>query len=137
MWITGLFIVIWDFFVLPYRFIRDTFGWLSKIGAEGSVSVVGDPEFPFLNWTVVAGRAVVTILALLGLAFVIIGGFIVLADSAGTGIFFLLIGPLYIWLIVWFYAISLEFIYLFVRIPGHLNNVVVELKELRNDLRQR
>jgi hypothetical protein len=57
MWLSGVWIIIWDFIVLPFRFIRDTFQWLGEIGEAKSVNVIGDPELPFLNWVVAAWRS--------------------------------------------------------------------------------
>lgn len=136
MWFTGLLIVIWDFIVLPFRFVKGTFEWLGQIGTERTVSAVGDPELPFLNWMVVAGRVVVTLFAIILLAVVVIGGMVVMARDAGAGLAVLFLGPIFIWALVWFFGIWLESISLFARIARHLHNMANELNGLRTDLRR-
>jgi len=139
MWFMGILIIIWDFIVLPFRFIRDTFRWLGEVGERRSVSAEGDPELPFLNWIVVAGRAVLTLSALIGLIVAFIAGIVVLAqadDGSGAGLLFWVLGLLYIWGLVWAFAIYLELLYVVVRVPGQMHNILEEVKGLRADQSQ-
>ncbi len=133
MWFMGCLIVIWDFIVLPFRFIRDTFRWLGEIGERRSVSAIGDPELPFLNWTAVAGRALLTLGALIGLAVAFIVGLVIMAGGEAGGFLFWVLGPLYVWALVWAFALYLELLYVVIRLPGQMNSMLEEIKGLRAD----
>ena len=136
MWFMGCLIVIWDFIVLPFRFIRDTFRWLGEIGERRSVSAIGDPELPFLNWTAVAGRALLTLGALIGLAVAFIVGLVIMAGGEAGGFLFWVLGPLYVWALVWAFALYLELLYVVIRVPGQMNSMLEEIKGLRADQSQ-
>ena len=135
MWFKGCLIVIWDFIVLPFRFIRDTFRWLGEIGERRSVSAIGDPELPFLNWTAVAGRALLTLGALVGLVAAFIVGLVIMAGGEAGGFLFWVLGPLYVWVLVWGFALYLELLYVVIRVPGQMHSMLEEIKGLRADQR--
>ncbi len=136
MWFMGCLIVIWDFIVLPFRFIRDTFRWLGEIGERRSVNAIGDPELPFLNWTAVAGRALLTLGALIGLAAAFIVGLVIMAGGEAGGFLFWVLGPLYVWVLVWAFALYLELLYVVIRVPGQMHSMLEEIKGLRADQSQ-
>ena len=141
MWLSGIWVIVWDFIVLPFRFIRETFHWLGEIGEAKSVNVIGDPELPFLNWVVASGRALLTIFAIIGMALAFIFGVLTLAaadsgSEAAIGLLVLVLAPLYVWALVWAFALLLEGAYITARVMGQLSSMVNELKGLRGDLRQ-
>ncbi len=139
MWLSGVWIIIWDFIVLPFRFIRDTFRWLGEIGEAKSVNVIGDPELPFLNWVVAAGRALLTLFAVIGMVLALIFSITILAaadsgSEAAIGLLVFILAPLYVWALVWAFALLLEGVYITARVMGQLSSMVNELRGLRSEL---
>jgi hypothetical protein len=59
------------------------------------------------------------------------------ADSgseAAFGLFVLVLAPLYVWALVWVFALLLEFAFIIARVMGQTSSMVNELKGLRSEL---
>jgi hypothetical protein len=84
----------------------------------------------------VAGRALLTLGALVGLAAAFIVGLVIMAGGEAGGFLFWVLGPLYVWVLVWAFALYLELLYVVIRVPGQMHNILEEVKGLRADQSQ-
>jgi hypothetical protein len=98
----GIFIVISSFFSLPYTFLGDIFQELRELSIKGRINS-DDNGLPFTGWLLIAGKLLITVIALLWLVIGFIFGVSAMFKNqglAGIGsIFFTALGTFcFIWL---------------------------------------
>lgn len=124
----GLWIVVVSFVRLPFKYVLGTGAKLAEIGEQGALPEGREGNLPFLNWLLVAGRILISVVAVGILVVFAIISLFALRQGLGAFLGGLLSGVLVAFAWVWVAGLVLESLSLTIVIANNTREIAEVLR---------